>query len=533
MPTLPLPAAPLKEDLGKVSVHSARTIELENCLHKSQSFVPLREAAPAFSFVPGRPIVSKTAIINEWSVTCVVTSTNIYLFIPTHRQWNSQVSIERQDGSETTSFDNAVRFADITFYQHQVYIVSDSNDTLRIDLTSISGDSLAVQQFYAVPVVEAPRARIIQTVDRFLVVGHTQRPTEAVPNPSRIRWSGINAPLEWTLRDEEATGTGSLTGDQWYADIQDVVGIAAQERDMIVFGKNNISLGKFTGDRFVFRFDTLSDIGIVSAQAHATLGSTTYFFSSQGFFSIASGAKGVELNPIGVNIINDSVLGRVNWHAIEQVVATVDETITCIVWSLPVDGSAANNLLVFYNYLEGTWSTADVPVAAFLRYAAPAVNIEGERSFDNLFGGLNNIPFGFHSQVWAGNYGSEIGFISSEETHDNGESGDLTGFKFTALNGDEHLQATIKYPTFQFDREHRTQVEYVQLVSEGRAQGILFHRHGDRVSALQEQSYALPPDGVIDLDASNSIYHQLELQLDSFQRIKALNVNFKPTGMIQ
>ena len=432
MPAATIPAVKLADDLGDIQVQGQRTIELTNLVHRNASYEAMRSPSVSFSRVAEAPLAVRTAVINEWAVSCVITPNNIYLYIPTARtraeQSNFQVSV--QGGIE---FLAAVAVADVAFYQHTAYIATDRFPLLRIDLTDVQGDNLQGLNPLAVPVAGSPRAHILTAVDRFLVTGYNSRADEPGFNAGRIQWSAINNPLDWRLRTEEGTTTGMLSGDQYFQELQEVVAIGAQERNMVVFGRNAISLGTFIGGNLVYRFDTLADIGIVAKRAHATLAQTTYFLSSQGFFAI----QGTQLQPIGVNAVNDSVLSRINWAAIDGTQATVDENITSILWSLPVDDSAVNNLLVIYNYLEDTWSTADVSAAAFIRYAAPAVSADSTaaRNFDRLFTSAEAVPFSFDSPVWAGQGGSQVGFISSAADH-----------PFTALGGEEKLPAKVRYP---------------------------------------------------------------------------------------
>ena len=556
------PAGNLVADVGNLKpeqIAGSITLMAHNVLPGSaDTYLPMRKVSSAFGFLPaedGYPLASRTIVVGEWSVSVAVTPQHLYVYVPT-RQIGQRWEIE------AWTFQFTAHSADIAFYQDSCFICSDTNPLLRIDLSGVRGDDLTGWN----PIVETvagaglrldpsggigappPNAHLLTTVNNFLFMANYREANEAEFNPRRLRWSAFNNPIDWKITAADRQLAGRQAGDAFFpeTEIVDMIGVG---RDLYVFGTDSIIYGSYTGGLLPFTFDKLTSIGVVAKGAAAVHDRTAYFMSHTGFWALQGNQSLVN---IGEDRVNDYISERLNYEALDRMHTGIDTDISCIVWSVPVDGSPYNNLVVFYNYVKGTWTTADLNVAFAMNYAVPPLRIvprdeRDHRTFDNFFEHFVDLPFRPSSPVWSGTGASEFGWIDSRPTEVASVGGEMiSGYAFRSLNGDGQLPCTIEYPALELVPGSKCRLDSCQLLGDDVGDCTVIICSGDTPACTDSKRYYHADAGgyirVADHNAQfwqitvrpNVVNVNVDIDVDIntgfFTRLQAIELGFQATS---
>ena len=509
-------------DTGEYAAMVSKVIEAKNTIITDTAFESVSEPGRPFAQLPDYPLASKTERVGRWYPSIIATRSHIYINIPTALIQMQQLYV----------FPNTVEYPSIAFYDNVAYVSSESNKAVKIDLSVIRETVDPSHIDIATEIVEEiPYCRSLTNVGPYLVAGYTKKADESHFIPHRGMWSAANNPTDWDVVDSEGVSTGTRAGYYFFRAISEIVDLTKSASDLVVFGRTGIIYGQLGSGPLTFIWNTIANAGLVARNCFAVEGRDIYWLSVDGFYKLNGGR---ELLPIGLNIINETVLERINWAEIGRADCSVIPELSAIVWSLPVDGADYNNLVVLYNYQTGNFSLLDLNIARVIRYGAPPITlnaanpaIEGVRTAAQAgMPSIEDLPYPLDSPVWTGK-ASEFAFIESKASE--------AGYGLRALHGSQQLQAEIKYPISEFVDGYKSDMHSMQAVVEGtdytdpdHPTQILFDiSHGDDMR-LANRIPTLEADegGFVRIASTNSRYHQWTMKVKKFSKIKLLTATY-------
>lgn len=219
--------------------------------------------------------------------------------------------------------------------------------------------------------VAAPVAKYI-TVVRDFVVGAN---IGAGANPSRVQWSDINDPTDWTA------GAASQSDYQELPDGGNITGITGGEFG-IVFLEKAIVRMSYIGSPLFFQFDTISrNVGCIEGGSIAQYGGITYFLSDDGFYS----CNGQQVTGIGSEKVDRYFFANANIGNIDSISAAVDPERNLVIWNYTT--VSGNRALLIYNFETQKWCEADTDVNVLSTLATTGTSLDGIDSAYNINAG--------------------------------------------------------------------------------------------------------------------------------------------------
>ena len=217
----------------------------------------------------------------------------------------------------------------------------------------------------------APVAKYITVVRDFVVGANIGAGTY----PSRVQWSDINDPSDWT------PGATSQSDYQELPDGGDITGITGGESG-IVFLEKAIVRMSYIGSPLFFQFDTISrNVGCIEGGSIAQYGGITYFLSDDGFYS----CNGQQITGIGAEKVDRYFFNNANIGNIDSISAAVDPERNLVIWNyITVSG---NRALLIYNFETQKWCEADTDVNYLSTLATTGTTLDGIDSAYNINAG--------------------------------------------------------------------------------------------------------------------------------------------------
>ena len=217
----------------------------------------------------------------------------------------------------------------------------------------------------------APIAKYITAVRDFVVCANIGAGT----NPSRVQFSDINDPTDWT------PGAASQSDSQDLPDGGDITGITGGEFG-IVFLERAIYRMSYSGSPLFFQFDNISrNVGCIEGGSIAQYGGVTYFLSDDGFYS----CNGQQITAIGSEKIDRYFFNNANIGDIDSISAAVDPERNLVIWDYTTV-SGPRGLLI-YNFETQKWCEADTDVDYLSTLATSGVSLEGIDTAYNITAG--------------------------------------------------------------------------------------------------------------------------------------------------
>ncbi len=217
----------------------------------------------------------------------------------------------------------------------------------------------------------APVAKYI-TVVRDFVVGAN---IGAGSNPSRVNWSDINDPTDWTA------GGASQSDFQELPDGGDITGITGGEFG-IVFLEKAIVRMSYIGSPLFFQFDTISrNVGCVEGGSIAQYGGIAYFLSDDGFYS----CNGQQVTGIGSEKVDRYFFNNANIGDIDSISAAIDPERNLVIWNYTTVSGGRSLLL--YNFETQKWCEADTDVNFLSTLATTGTTLDGLDAAYNITAG--------------------------------------------------------------------------------------------------------------------------------------------------
>jgi hypothetical protein len=217
----------------------------------------------------------------------------------------------------------------------------------------------------------APIAKYITVVRDFVVSANISAGTY----PSRVQWSDINDPTDWT------PGAASQADFQEIPDGGDITGITGGEFG-IVFLEKAIVRMSYIGSPLFFQFDTISrNVGCIEGGSITQYGGITYFLSDDGFYS----CNGQQVIGIGAEKIDRYFFNNANIGDIDSISAAVDPERNLVIWNYTtISGSRA---LLIYNFETQKWCEADTDVDYLSTLATTGTTLDGIDTAYNITAG--------------------------------------------------------------------------------------------------------------------------------------------------
>ena len=217
----------------------------------------------------------------------------------------------------------------------------------------------------------APVAKYITVVRDFVVGANISAGTY----PSRVQWSDINDPTDWTA------GAASQSDYQEIPDGGDITGITGGEFGIIFLEKSIVRMS-YIGSPLFFQFDTISrNVGCVEGGSIAQYGGITYFLSDDGFYS----CNGQQITGIGSEKVDRYFYGNANIGDIDSISAAVDPERNLVIWNYTT--VSGNRALIIYNFETQKWCEADTDVDVLSTLATTGTTLDGIDSSYNVNAG--------------------------------------------------------------------------------------------------------------------------------------------------
>jgi hypothetical protein len=217
----------------------------------------------------------------------------------------------------------------------------------------------------------APVAKYIAVVRDFVVGANIGAGTY----PSRVQWSDINDPTDWTA------GSASQADYQELPDGGDITGITGGEFG-IVFLEKAIVRMSYIGSPLFFQFDTISrNVGCIEGGSIAQYGGITYFLSDDGFYS----CNGQQVVGIGAEKVDRYFFNNANIGDIDSISAAIDPERNLVIWNYTT--VSGNRALLIYNFETQKWCEADTDVDVLSTLATTGTTLDGIDSAYNVTAG--------------------------------------------------------------------------------------------------------------------------------------------------
>ena len=301
---------------------------------------------------------SNNVFDGSYSITTVPTSTTF-----TYAKVNANVTSAAATGTVIGSdYTGTYRWQ---FLQFGNYALA-ANGANKVQYYDINASSYFGDLATTVPV-----AKYITAVRDFVVCANIGAGT----NPSRVQWSDINDPTDWTA------GAASQSDVQDLPDGGDITGITGGEFG-IVFLEKAIVRMSYIGSPLFFQFDTISrNVGCIEGGSIAQYGGVTYFLSDDGFYS----CNGQQITGIGAEKVDRYFFNNANIGDIDSISAAVDPERNLVIWDYTTV-SGPRGLLI-YNFETQKWCEADTDVDYLSTLATSGVSLDGIDTAYNITAG--------------------------------------------------------------------------------------------------------------------------------------------------
>jgi hypothetical protein len=301
---------------------------------------------------------SNNVFDGSYTITTVPTSTTF-----TYAKVNANITSAAATGTVIgTAYTGTYRWQFLQFGSYAL-ATNGSNKVQYYDINTSSyfGDLAA----------SAPVAKYITAVRDFVVCANISAGTY----PSRVTWSDINDPTDWTA------GGASQSDFQELPDGGDITGITGGEFG-IVFLEKSIVRMSYIGSPLFFQFDTISrNVGCIEGGSIAQYSGITYFLSDDGFYS----CNGQQITGIGAEKVDRYFFNNANIGDIDSISAAVDPERNLVIWNYAT--VSGNRALLIYNFETQKWCEADTDVDYLSTLATTGTSLDGIDTAYNLTAG--------------------------------------------------------------------------------------------------------------------------------------------------
>lgn len=255
---------------------------------------------------------------------------------------------------------------------------------------------------------DAPKARQIGVINRFVVVGDTDDVTNGAV-PSRIQWPAIDDPTDWPI-----IGTSDARSKQSSEQFLDasygaVTAIAGGQFFGLIFQQRAITRMTYVGGDLVFQFDTYEKTrGCWAPQSMIQVGERVYFMAADGWYM----TDGQQVVPIGNAKFDKTFISEFDQTYRERLTAGLDLVNKVILWSYPNTGATNGtpNRMICYNFIENRASNADCTVQMVFSSVTQGYSMD---DLDSLFTSVDDMTISLDSSFWSGGIPTVMAFASN------------------------------------------------------------------------------------------------------------------------
>lgn len=248
----------------------------------------------------------------------------------------------------------------------------------------------------------APRAANLAVVRNFLVASNTVD-TDG-PVPQRVRWSGLDQPLSWSI--------DSVT----QADFNDLLGLGGTNQgvfpglsaaDAVVLQERAAWRMTYTGPPLVFQFDPIEGArGTPSPHSVVVVGGLAYYLGEDGFYVF----DGAQSQPIGAGKIDRTFFADIDSIYFDRISAAADISRKLIFWAYPSKEAAGiPDKVLVYNWGTGEWSRLRIETEFVLQTLGFGYDLDHMDGF----GTLEDFVVSFDANQWLGGVWGFSAFDSS------------------------------------------------------------------------------------------------------------------------
>lgn len=261
----------------------------------------------------------------------------------------------------------------------------------------------------------APQARHISVIRDFVMVGNTWDSTNGY-RPSRVWWSGIDAPASWPTPATQAAYNAQsdfqeLPSGGW---VQAIVG-AIGGLDGAIFCESSLFTVNYAGSPNIFTFNEIErGRGTPAPDSVVNTGRMAAYLSEDGFYVF----NGASSTAIGTGKIDKWFWSKVDQNYLSFVVGVADPINKLVMWAFP-DGNAGStcNNLIIWNWELNRWSHGEINCEAIFSLRTLGYTLE---SLSAKYSDLDALPFSLDSRIWTGgrpalgvfNTSHKLGFLT-------------------------------------------------------------------------------------------------------------------------
>lgn len=256
---------------------------------------------------------------------------------------------------------------------------------------------------------DAPKASHIGVINNFVFLGDTSDATDGHV-PYRVRWSAIGDATDWpTLGTTDASDKQSDKEDL-NSNYGRVLAISDGDQYGLVFQENAITRFTYVGGTAIFEVDTFERArGLLGPFSYAQVGNEVIFLARNGFYR----TDGVNVQSIGVGIVDSLVLDEIDTNYPERVTTAIDLSNKLVYFSYPdTSSSGTPGKMVIYNYVENKWTTASETVELLFSSKALGYTLD---ELDDVSASIDALPASLDSFIWTGGNPLAGGFDTSHK----------------------------------------------------------------------------------------------------------------------
>lgn len=233
------------------------------------------------------------------------------------------------------------------------------------------------------------KGRHINTHKGFVILGNTYDALDGAV-PYRVRWSGLEAPSDWTFSPSTM------------ADFQDVVGfgaitgIVADDSCYLLLQRGIVQM-QFVGAPYIFQFtDRVVGKGCSVPESVITVEGKHFFLSDDGFYMLQGG----QLTPIGAGKIDKWFLDTADLTQANYMTVAADPRETLVYWQYCSEDATPGvpDMMLIFNYNTGGWTTAQ----ATTHFIFNSMSLPWTLDQLDEFVTINAVPSSFDDPIWAG-----------------------------------------------------------------------------------------------------------------------------------
>lgn len=464
--------------------------EAENCVPYIQSYGPFPEPVAYSAAAP--------AVVRGAYSTKDLSGT-VFTVVATEGKLYKESSTALNDISRTASYTTA---NDGPAWEFETFgntlIAANGSDPLQIYTLGTSTQFLNQSASASAPV-----ARHLAVVRDFLFTGHQ-------PNlENRVQWSRINNPLRFGVSQRFQSDYQDLPGTDQI--IKKITGgdFAA------ILTNTSVWRATYVGSPIIFRFDEVArNVGCYASGSAARFQNMTFFLADSGMYVF----DGQQCTPIGLEQVDEKILGEINTNFLFRVTSTIDPVNKLYLMAYPSTASTDGTCdrIAIYSWATQRWTFASESIEVLFNHMTGGYTLEG---LDAL-GTLETLAFSLDSSAYQGGL-SALSCVTSDH-------------KISRFTGDAK---TARFITGEAElvTDARAFVRLLRPLVQGDASTTISVQVGGRSRLVDDVTWtdASPMNATGTCPVrSNARYHRLRMDVSGgFDRVMGSEVEYTKEGV--